>query len=147
MFDIKVDFSSADTLLSGLGLEERGRVQRFFTDDVMRRADKYVPFESGVLKNSAQVVDNGTAITYTTPYARYLYYGKLYVDPIYLIGAFHDPVTGRFWSRPGVKKIPTNKDLQYNEAPERGSHWVERMWQAEGNIIIDEVTRYITKKG
>lgn len=142
-FDITIDLPGTDELLKGLNLEESGQVQRFFSDSVMRHSDRYVPFSSGVLKNSAQVESGGDAITYTTPYARYLWFGKLYVDPVTLKGAFHDEKTGRFWSRPGVQKIPTDRDLQFNGAPMRGARWVERMWEQESNIIVDEVERYI----
>lgn len=143
IFEITIDLPNTEELLNGLNLQESGRAQRFFSDTVMRHADKYVPFNTGVLKNSAQVVASGDAITYTTPYARYLWFGKLYVDPITGKGAFHDPKTGRFWSRPGVQKIPTDKDLQFNGAPERGARWVERMWTVEGEQICGEVERFI----
>lgn len=142
-FDITIDLPNSEELLDGLNLQESGKAQRFFSDSVMRHADKYVPFRTGVLKNSAQVVASGDAITYTTPYARYMWYGKLMVDPITGKGAFHDPRTGRFWSRPGVQKIPTNRDLEYNGAPERGAKWVEHMWTIEGESIVEEVERFI----
>lgn len=142
-FDITIDMPGTDELLEGLNLEERGAVQRFFSDTVMRHSDKYVPFSSGALKNSAKVEASGDAITYTTPYARYLWFGKLYVDPITGKGAFHDPKTGRFWSRPYVQKVPSDRDLQFNGAPTRGSRWVERMWQNEGHIITEEVERFM----
>lgn len=143
VFDIVIDLPNTDELLRGLNLEEGGRAQRFFSESVMRHADKYVPFRSGVLKNSAQIVASGDAITYTTPYARYVWFGKLMVDPITGKGAFHDPRTGRFWSRPGVQKIPTNRDLKFNGAPTRGAMWIDRMWLVEGDNITEEVKRYI----
>lgn len=143
IFDIIIDLPEAEKLIEGLNLQEGGQAQRFFSETVMHHADKYVPFSSGILKNSAQVESSGDSIIYTTPYARYLWFGKLYVDPITHKGAFHNPKTGRFWSRPRIQKIPTDKDLQFSGAPMRGARWVERMWENESNIIIDEVERFI----
>lgn len=142
-FDIYIDLPNAGELIKGLNLEQGGKVQKFFSNEVMRFSDRYVPFASGTLKNSAQVIPSGDAITYTTPYARYLWFGKLYVDPKTGKGAFHDPVTGRFWSRPGVQKIATTKSLKFNGAPMRGERWVERMWQKESDDIISEVEVFI----
>lgn len=145
IFNITIDLPGSDELVKGLNLEEAGKVQRFFSDTILRRSDKYVPFESGILKNSGMVSADGESITYTSPYARYLWYGDLYVDPVYLIGAFHDPVTGRFWSRPGVQKIkdPRGRKLQLNGAPMRGERWVERCWQNESDVICQEVEDFI----
>lgn len=142
-FTIDIDLPQVETMIKKLGLEPSGKVQRFFTNEVMRRADRYVPFRTGVMKNSAHASSDYTGIIYVAPYARYLWYGKLMVDPITGKGAFHDPISGRFWSRPGVNKVLTDRDLEFNGAPMRGSHWVERMWTAEGNEITDSVEKYI----
>lgn len=144
IFTVEIDLPGTEDLLKGLNLEEAGKVQRFFTLDVMRRADKYVPFETGVLKNSVIPSPDYAELIYSTPYAQYMWFGKLMVDPITGKGAFHDPISGRFWSRPNTPKVLTDIDLNYNEAPQRGAFWIDRMWEAEGNEIIREVEDFIT---
>lgn len=48
-----------------------GRVQAFFTDACYKRMDKYVPMDTGDLRN---IVDKGIDyITYEVPYAHYQY--------------------------------------------------------------------------
>lgn len=65
------------------------------------RADtqKYVPALNYVLQNTTDVKEN--MVIYPGPYAQFLYYGKLMVDPN----------TGSAWAKEGVKKVVTNKDL------------------------------------
>ena len=147
MFNVKVDFKGSEAILAAHGLDPGGRVQRFFSSEVMRVSNPYVPFRNGVLQASAHVADNGAAVIYDTPYARYHWYGKLMVDPITKKGAFHDPMTGRFWSRPNVQKELTDRDLQYNGAPLRGPRWVERAWIDNGDDVIKAVQAYANNGG
>lgn len=77
--------------------------------------EPYVPMLTGSLKNRTQVKDN--MIIYPGPYARYLYYGKLMVDP----------ETGSAWARENVNKVLTDKNLVFTTAihPDAQSHWFE----------------------
>lgn len=77
--------------------------------------EPYVPMLTGSLKNRTQVKEN--TIIYPGPYARYLYYGKLMVDP----------KTGSPWASKGVTKVLTNKDLVFNHASHKNAqaHWFE----------------------
>lgn len=142
-FDINVDFPKTDDLLKGLGLEAGGKAQQFFTNEIMKRSDKYVPFSSGVLKGSVHPTLDFESITYTAPYVRYHWFGKLMVDPLYGKGCFYDPKTGRMWSRPGIEKIVTDKDMKYQGAPMRGPFWFDRMWLAESEEVIQDTMRFI----
>ena len=56
-------------------------------------------------------------VVYPGPYAAFLYYGKLMIDP----------ATGRSWAPTGAKKIVAEKDLQYSRVPHKDatSHWLE----------------------
>lgn len=87
-------------------------VQPIFTSECERRMRKYVPTDGGNHLRDLVYVGRDY-IDYISPYARYQYYGKLMVDPKYNIGAFYDPKTNRFWSRRGVKKVLTDRDLHY----------------------------------
>ena len=144
IFDIDIDLPGTESLLKRLNLESSGKVQQFFTNEVIRHSDKYVPFSSGVLKNSAMPSPDFESIIYTTPYARYHWFGKLMVDPITKKGAFYSPEYG-FWSRPMTPKELTDTDMSYQGAPLRGSHWTERMWIDEGEEIIRSVEHFIER--
>lgn len=143
MFHIAVDLSAVEAVLKNHGLQEAGPVQQFFTSELMRLSDPYVPFRSGPLKNSAHPTPEWDGIIYNTPYARYHWFGKLMVDPITRKGAFYDPRSGRFWSRPNTPKVLTDRDMQYTGAPLRGPRWVERCWIDNKDSIIKAVEAYI----
>ena len=103
--------------------------------------DKYVPLgDTGNLRDiTHKEVDS---ITYESPYAHYQYIGKLYVMDNGK-GAYYDPDYG-FWSKPGVAKIPTEKNLNYH-TPGTGSYWDKRMVSAEMNDVIKEVQEYVNR--
>lgn len=140
MFNVDMDVSAvADAIKS---FEPGGSAQRFFTNELMRLSDDYVPMNSGVLKNSAKAEKGGTAIIYETPYARYHWYGKMMADPVYGKGAFFKEGYG-FWSRPNVEKVLTDKNMKYQESPRRGPRWVERCFIDNKDKLIDAVLEYI----
>ena len=64
----------------------------------------YVPARNLVLDRRTMV--KGNQIIYPGPYARYLYRGKLYVDP----------KTGSPFARYGVTKVETNRNLVFSKA-------------------------------
>lgn len=74
----------------------------------------FVPMLTGSLRTRTRVT--GNEVIYPGPYARYLYYGKLYVDPL----------TGSPYARKGVTKVPAvpEKDLIFHR-PGTCSHWFE----------------------
>lgn len=56
-----------------LGINSNGKVQRFFTDTCYKHMDKYVPKDTGNLRN---IVSKGADyITYESPYAHAQYVG------------------------------------------------------------------------
>lgn len=91
---------------------------------------QYMPYDSGVLIEQTEKLNNGLygeVYFYDPdiPYAHYMYEGIVYVDPIYMTGAFYSPDYG-FWSRPGVEKIPSpsGKTFKYT-SPTAVAHWGE----------------------
>ncbi len=83
-------------------------------------------------------------IVWNVPQAHYLYEGILYVDPKTGKGAFFSPDYG-FWSRPGVQKVPSDRELEYHGGGLRGKRWAERMWADRGEDIIREVEVVISR--
>lgn len=102
--------------------------------------DKYVPLgDTGNLRDN---VDKGKDyITYKMPYAHYQYIGKLYVMENGK-GAYYNPDYG-FWSKSGVAKIPTERDLKHSGITT--SYWDKKMWSAEKNDVIKEVQEYVNR--
>jgi len=82
---------------------------------VQKDTSPYVPFLTGSLDTRTRV--DGSKIIYPGPYARYLYYGKLMVDP----------ETGSSYARKGTTKVLTDKNLVFNKAmhTQAQSHWFE----------------------
>ena len=136
----KCDFNLQDCMHT-LGVEERGRVQQVVTDEVLRLSDNYVPFQEGGLKASGHI-ENQTDVVWSTPYARYMWNGVVYVDPDLHCAGFK---TENGWrSRKGVKKIPLlipPRKLQYNNGSKRSDHWVDRMLQDDGLDAIEKAAR------
>lgn len=139
MFEIQFDTKLLNKVVSSF--DAGGETQRFFTSELMRLSDNYVPMDSGVLKNSAKMNSDGTAIIYDAPYARYHWYGHLMVDPITGKGAFFKNGYG-FWSRPNTPKVLTDRALTYQGAPMRGSHWAERCFVANENHFINSTIEF-----
>lgn len=70
--NIKLKIDPADKILLKRNLNRNGKGQQFFTHEVRRLSDPYVPFLSGTLKNTAQELTN--RIEYVQLYARRQYY-------------------------------------------------------------------------
>jgi hypothetical protein len=146
MFYVKADLGGTEQIIQNLGLQPSGPVQKFLTRELMNLSDEYVPFRNGPLKNSARPSREWDAIIYEGPYARYHWFGKLMVDPITGKGAFYDPKSGRFWSRPeeqGIRKVLTDRDLKYTNGPLRGPRWVERCWIDHKDELIKGMEKLV----
>lgn len=125
-----------------LGIEPNGKVQKFFTNTCYRYMSPFVP--GGVSSHLNQNVTlTDTYIDYNSPDAHYHYIGKLYVDPKYEKGAFYSPDYG-YWSRPGITKIPTVKNLTYH-TPGTGAFWDKRAWTSKGKEIEKETQQFVDR--
>ena len=104
---MKVDYIAAfsdiqkQKIIDKYGLDG-GRTQKIIDSAFMGYMDKYMPMNSGqmitAMYNSTKV--GSGEININAPQAHYQNEGEKYIDPKYKIGVFHDPVSGRFWSRP-----------------------------------------------
>lgn len=122
-----------------LGLEERGRIQQYVTNEVLNLSDPYVPFDEGTLRDSGHI-ENGTDVVWRTPYAHYVWEGIVYEDPDLHCAGFQ-LADGGWASRKGVQKIPTDRSLKYYNGSLRGPKWVDRMLQNGGLEKIQEGAR------
>lgn len=145
IFTVSVDMPEAKELIESLGLQDSGPVQEWFTSEMARLSDDYVPkgsagsFTFGV-DGTPNVYISATkdSIVYRLPYARVHWHGKLMVDPVTGKGAFFNEEYG-FWSRPNVKKVLSDQDMQYQGAPRRGPRWVERCWIDNKDKILKSI--------
>ena len=82
---------------------------------VQKDTSPYVPALTGSLDQRTRV--EGDTVIYPGPYARYLYYGKLMVDP----------ETGSSYAKKGATKVLTDKDLVFSKAmhSQAQSPWFE----------------------
>lgn len=96
---------------------------RFVAMEWKRLLTPYTPKDTGILEMSAWV--EPWQIEYPQPYAAYVYFGELYVDPDYYVGGF---LGSQGWfSRPGVDKIPSGEPLQYQKNNRYATdHWDEK---------------------
>ncbi|MDV9723712.1 minor capsid protein [Clostridioides difficile] len=69
--NVHVDIN-ATRILREKGLEKGGKAQKFFTHEVRRLSDPYVPRLNGVLKNTAR--EEVDKIKYIQPHAKKQYY-------------------------------------------------------------------------
>lgn len=113
--DINVSF---DRLARYMSASQRALDNQILTDMV-----DYIPMETGNLTRQTLAINrenvgSGELVLDATDYARYLYHGKLMIDP----------ETGSAWARPQTIKIMTDQDLEYSRAAhgKAGSHWFER---------------------
>lgn len=113
---------------------------------VWNDVQKYMPLDTGALKsrtNAINIQSRGKVYLYPpdSEYGRYLYEGKVMVDPVYGKGAFFSPEYG-FWSRPGVKKVVTDRDLTYSQ-PDATAHWGEKAYRDHEKEWLEVVKRAI----
>ena len=106
------------TDLSGIGPMLRNasnKAQHAVAIQAQKDTSPYVPARTGSLDQRTRVDEN--QIIYPGPYARYLYYGKLMVDP----------ATGSSYAPKGATKVLTDKNLVFNKSmhSQAQDHWFE----------------------
>jgi len=63
-----------------LGIEPGGRIQKFFTDACRKHMDKYIPMDTGMLRDTWTM--GADYITYEQPYAHAQYIGEVNGSPV-----------------------------------------------------------------
>ena len=111
-FSVKAD--GFDALLEKLA-QACTKAEHIVATQVRKDTSPYVPFLTGSLYQRTMV--DGNAIIYPGPYARFLYYGKVMVDPN----------TGSTYAPKGGTKVVTDRNLVFNHTahPQAQAHWFE----------------------
>lgn len=96
--------------------------QNWLDGQVFTDMEKYMPFRDGNMRNVSAIMSrsmqgSGRVIAGAPPYGRFLYEGKVMVDP----------VTGSPWARAGAKKVVTGRDLVFDKTahPRATDHWFD----------------------
>jgi len=91
------------------------RAESIVGQQVMKDTAPFVPALTGSLTIRTRL--DGNKIIYPGPYARFLYYGKVMVDP----------QTGSTYAPKGGTKVVTDRNLVFSKAmhPQAQSHWFE----------------------
>ena len=111
---ITVHSDISSTLASAIA-DRTDRATRILAEQARKDTAPYVPMLTGSLDNRTRV--EGNTIIYPGPYARFLYYGKVMVDPD----------TGSPWAKAGATKVVTDRDLVFTTDfhPQAQAYWFE----------------------
>ncbi len=143
-----LEMNSVGQILKDKGLNETGNLQQFHTANVLRRIKRYMPFVSGMTYKVtvAQTDIKKPEIVTNTPYAKYLFYGKVMIDPKLGVAGFMTPEGWR--SRKGCVKVRTGRDLQYNRTknPRAGPRWDRALSANEGRAMAADLQRYLNRR-
>lgn len=114
MLKFSVETSGLNAIAEKLK-EGCSRAEHIVAVQVQKDTSPYVPFLTGSLDQRTRV--DGNEIIYPGPYARFLYYGKVMVDP----------ETGSTYAKKGATKVLTDKNLEFNKAGhnQAQSYWFE----------------------
>ena len=109
--------------------------QYHLDSQVMTDMVPYMPRQSGAFINltrgrSAALAGSGVVVAGVPPSGRFLYEGKVMIDP----------VTGSPWARPGAKKVVTNRPLTYSN-PQATPHWFDTAKERHGKQWVEETKR------
>ena len=127
--DIKADVSLSR-------FEKQFQDAQYWLDgQVMNDMVPYMPHRDGIFVNltrmrSAALQGTGKVVAGAPPQGRFLYEGKVMVDP----------VTGSPWARKGAKKVVTERPLTYSN-PKATPHWFDTAKEAHGKAWVKGVKR------
>ncbi len=114
--------------------EKQFQEAQFWLDgQVMNDMVPYMPHRDGTFVNltrmrSAALQGTGKVIAGVPPQGRFLYEGKVMIDP----------VTGSPWARKGAKKVVTELPLTYSN-PKATPHWFDTAKEAHGKSWVKGV--------
>lgn len=145
---VTVRINSPSKIIKNKGLNASGDAQKFHTANVLRRIKRYMPFVSGMTYKITMTQTNISkpVIVTDTPYAKYLFYGKVMIDPKTGVAGFMTPEGWR--SRKGCVKVLTGRNLEYNKLknPQAGPRWDKALSAAEGKAMAADLQRYMNRR-
>lgn len=140
--DIDIEADGVQIHVNTSDLMERANDAQFWLDSqIMTDMVPLMPHQTGTFINvtrarSAALAGSGKVVAAAPPMGRFLYEGKVMVDP----------ETGSPWARAGAKKIVTDRPLKYSN-PSAVPHWFEAAKKTHLNEWIDGVKKKIGGEG
>ena len=130
----KLELKKVKTLYKELGLEERGKVQKFLDKTVGDNLQKYVSHNSGTQEKSIPIASNygSGKVIINVPYARFQAERKV------MVGI----KSRKAWAKLGERKVVINKNLKYHGGALRGAHPFERMKADKRDSILNQTAKY-----
>ena len=104
------------------------QAQWYLGKKVLEDCKDFMPLRDGSLRQRSVVLREGREVLFPGPYARFLYMGKVMVDPD----------TGSPWARKDAIKVVTDRDLTYSAG---GPKWFDAAKAAHGEAWVAEVKR------
>lgn len=145
---VKVYLPTGKQLIRKKGLDASGHAQMFHTKNVLGRIKRYMPFDTGETYKITVAQTNiaKPEIVTDVPYGKYLFYGKVMIDPKLGVAGFMTPEGWR--SRKGSTKVLTGRDLQYTRTknPQAGPHWDRTLSACEGRAMAADLQRYMNRR-
>lgn len=145
---VKVYLPTSKKLIKRKGLHTSGRVQMFHTQNVLKRIKWYMPYRTGATYKITVAQTNiaRPEIVTDEPYGKYLYYGKVMVDPKTGTAGFMTPEGWR--TRKGCVKVRTERPLKYTRIknPNAGPYWDRTLSAHEGRAMAADLQRYMNRR-
>lgn len=134
---VKITFDKNAVIARIQGANEKAL--KTLKGQVLADCNEFCPEDQGVLKASSETHSHVMSyfgetelrLVWSTPYARYLYYGLLMIDS----------ETDSAWARKGDIKIITTKELEYNK--KHGSSTPCKLWCEKARESYNEDWRLI----
>lgn len=97
--------------------ESATKAEHIVAQQVAKDTLPFVPASGNAAGLETRTRVDGSLVIYPGPYARFLYYGKVMVDPN----------TGSTYAPKGGLKVATDRDLVFNQTvhPQAQDHWFE----------------------
>ena len=144
---IHIKINQPGKIIKRLGLDAAGDVQSFHTRNVLNRIKKYMPYRTGATQKLTDIQTDihKPEIVTDTPYAKYLYRGKVMIDPRTRRGGLMTPEGWK--TRKGCVKVETSRDLKYNKKTgHEGPYWDRALSANEGKAMAADLQKYIDRK-
>lgn len=120
----------------------------FLANEWRRLITPYTPHRDGQLEQQVSLAP--FEITYISPYSHYMYNGEIYEDPTYKVGGFTNDNGVTWFSRPGVKKVPSGRTFNYSKDhnPYATHHWDKAAEQSgQKEKLIRAANQYLRRLG
>lgn len=118
----------------------------FLIHEWKKLINPYTPHREGNLERN--VAYRPFEVEYLSPYSQYMYYGEVYVDPLYKVGGFTRDGGITWFSRPGIKKVPSGRKFNYLKDPNSHAtdHWDEAAEKAgQKRKLIQAANLYLKR--